>query len=366
LEAARNAAARLKPPLVVKPLDRNGSSGVTVGIDTRAELDEAVAEALRLSPAGKALVEKFVPGDEHRLSVFGGKFFRASRLDPAQIVCDGERSIAEIISDENAVRREILSNGDTFVHELNLDARMAALIRKQGFTPKDCPPAGQYIRLAGTSNLKSGGRRVEVTSDVHPENVAMAEAIARGSRMDAAGIDFITPDISKPWTEVPCAIIEVNSNLGTDDAMAAQTLRRRFGEGSDGTIPSLFVLGDGFELAHPIALKLSEDGICVGLTSNATTMLGGQMRFLGDAGLPQRIYGMLIDPACEVLVVQMTADVLRTFGLPHTRYDLAVVAPGCALDEGMRQVIAENAKAIIEAGAGDDARPIAQRLLATR
>lgn len=362
-EAAREAGGRLGPPLVVKPVDRNGSIGVSVGVDTKEELDIAAAEALRLSQSGKALIEKLVPGDEHRLSVFAGKFFRASRLVKAHIFGDGRRSIAELIADDNRRRREIISGSDAFVNELKLDAKMIALIKKQGFAPGDILPHGQEILLAGTSNLKSGGRREEVTEKIHPENAAMAEAIARAFRLDAAGIDFITPDIARPWTDVPCAILEVNANPGTDEVMAAHILPSRFA-GSDGRIPSLLIVGNDFAPARRVAERLAASGKRVGLTSAHETDLAGQTRFAQGTPLPERLFGLLIDPSCEILVVQMTVDDLAAYGLPHTRYTLAAAARD-DLPADIYKLVADNTAHMIESSDARMAETVVEKLIST-
>jgi len=352
IAAARQAAAKLGTPLVVKPIDRNGSIGVSVGIETQAELDAAVLAALQLSNSAKALVEKFIDGDEHRLSVFAGKLFRASKLVPAHIVGDGRRTIAEIVAAENAARRAIKSSRDAFVQALKLDEKAVALLAKQGFTPDGRPAEGQIIRLAGTSNLKSGGRREEVTALIHPDNVAMAEAIARSFHLDAAGIDFITPDISRSWTEIPCAVIEVNANPGTDEEMAVHIFRRRFGDGSDGRIPSVLVLGAPGEVSDAIEERFVAAGKRVGRTDNAKTSLSGAPRFPHGGSLPERILGLLLDASCDALIVEMTQDDIARFGLPHTRYDLALISGGECPRE-IENLIAANAAHVLNAAESD-------------
>ncbi|MFP4011158.1 MAG: ATP-grasp domain-containing protein, partial [Spirochaetaceae bacterium] len=50
-------------PLVVKPVDNMGARGVR-RVDTPAELEEAVPEALRFSRSGRVVVEEFISGPE--------------------------------------------------------------------------------------------------------------------------------------------------------------------------------------------------------------------------------------------------------------------------------------------------------------
>jgi len=220
---------------------------------------------------------------------------------------------------------------------------MTALLRKQGYTPQDRPPAGKCLRLSGTSSLKTGGHREDVTNIIHRDNAVMAEAIAQNFHLDAAGIDFITPDITKPWTEAACAIIEVNANPGTGIEMAVSVMRKKFPRAEDGRIPSILVVAENDILAEKIAAHLSKDGKRVGRTSSDETLLAGQVRFSGNVALPARILGLLLDATCEALVVSCTRRAITQFGLPHTRYDLAVIAEQEEMSRDMHALLVNNA-----------------------
>lgn len=71
------AAARPPFPLVVKPVDNMGGRG-TRRVDNEAELAGAVAEALRFSRSGKAIIEEYIDGPEFSLDA---------------LVCDGKVTI---------------------------------------------------------------------------------------------------------------------------------------------------------------------------------------------------------------------------------------------------------------------------------
>lgn len=64
---AEAAAAALPPfPLVVKPVDNMGGRG-TRRVDNGTDLSSAVAEALRFSRSGKAIIEEYIDGPEFSL-----------------------------------------------------------------------------------------------------------------------------------------------------------------------------------------------------------------------------------------------------------------------------------------------------------
>ncbi|MBQ1097929.1 ATP-grasp domain-containing protein [Streptomyces sp. b94] len=69
VEEALRAVAEVGLPAVIKPSDQTGSLGV-VKVDSAGAVRERAAEALRLSPAGRIVVEEFLEGTEHTLAAF--------------------------------------------------------------------------------------------------------------------------------------------------------------------------------------------------------------------------------------------------------------------------------------------------------
>ncbi|MFC9101173.1 ATP-grasp domain-containing protein [Streptomyces rochei] len=66
---ALRAVAEVGLPAVIKPSDQTGSLGV-VKVDSPGAVRELAAEALRLSPVGRIVVEEFLEGTEHTLAAF--------------------------------------------------------------------------------------------------------------------------------------------------------------------------------------------------------------------------------------------------------------------------------------------------------
>lgn len=66
---ALRAVAEVGLPAVIKPSDQTGSLGV-VKVDSPGAVRELTAEALRLSPVGRIVVEEFLEGTEHTLAAF--------------------------------------------------------------------------------------------------------------------------------------------------------------------------------------------------------------------------------------------------------------------------------------------------------
>ncbi|MCL4721442.1 MAG: hypothetical protein KJ041_05700, partial [Gammaproteobacteria bacterium] len=192
---ARQIAAGIGFPVVVKPADSGKGSGVTAGISSDDGVDAAFLRAERLSP-GKVLVEAHIEGDDHRLAVFGGRFAWAVRRSPPQVTGDGVQSIRALIDAENA-RRRAAPNPDIAGTAIVVDAEVQALLASQGLDLDARPAAGTGVALGRIANISRGGTLTDCSAEIHPDNKAMAEAIARSFHLDAAGIDFMTPDITR-------------------------------------------------------------------------------------------------------------------------------------------------------------------------
>ncbi len=320
-------ARTLGYPVVVKPIDGGKGVGVTADIRDEAGLHNAVQVGLSaFSPT--VLVEKHVAGDDHRMAVIGGRFAWVYRRRPAEIIGDGRRTVRALIEDANRQRDPALVAAG-YLQPLVVDADMLAVLQRAGLGLDAVPPAGGRVGLRTIANLSAGGMLEEVTTQVHPDNIAMAEAIARSFGLDAAGIDYITPDISQSWRMIASAVIEVNGTPAiSDDRQADVVMARAFPAGEDGRIATVVTVDATADLARQYAAWLGERMSGVGLTDPTQTALDGVLRHVAPASLPatlgERAAGLLLDPATRVLVVSLTLEAMLEHGLPVERCDLLI------------------------------------------
>lgn len=349
---ARRAAALLGYPLVVKPLDGSHGRGVTTGIMDDAALLAAFALACAVEgSSGKVLVERQVSGNDYRISVIGGHFTWAVWRRAPRVTGDGEHTVAELIAEENR-RRAGPALDAGHIKRLVLDQDMHAMLARQGVAADEVLPAGREITLRNVHNTSAGGLPLDVTAEVHADNRALAETVARVFHLDACGIDFMSPDITRSWREVECAVLEVNSTPGFAQAdRAVLILARKFPPPAQGRIPSVLLVDAAESLAQAAAATLARRGHMVGLTTLATTSLGAERRCLGHHALPARVLALLLDPATSALVIAASTAELTAHGLPLDRLSVAAIAPGADLSPALRAVIDGRAGHLIE-GAG--------------
>ncbi len=245
-----NLAEAIGVPVVIKPLDGNGGRDVVVNLSERKDIIKAAENIINKNQT--VLVEEYIPGDDYRILVVNHKVVGVLRKNFAQVIGNDKNTVSELIDITNQDPRRGGSLDRKLMVNIQINALTLQLLEQQGFTLTSIPPDGMVIRLAFACNLHSGGTAVDVTNQIHPDNVEMAIRAAQQIGLDIAGIDYITPDISKSFREVRSGICEVNSQPGLDiHAVAENSQDTRcariimdylFPENDNGRIPSLFLL----------------------------------------------------------------------------------------------------------------------------
>jgi D-alanine-D-alanine ligase-like ATP-grasp enzyme len=313
-------ASRIGYPLVIKPVNSRGGQGVTAGVTSEQELELAFEQANAISP-GRVIVEKLVEGEDHRLTVLCGRFAYALLRSPPRLMGDGKHTIMELIDLENERRP-----GEGYPKKLKVDPAMISVLQKQNLLLNERVPAGKIVTLRSAANADAGGTFEDVTDRVHVDNQRMVEAIARCFRLHTIGIDFLSADITKSWSEVRCAVIEVNSAPTILTAERTELLlERTFPDRSTGRIPSVIMVNTEAARAREAVPILERAGLTVGFVDRALISLGGEPRQTEDVRLAERVQGLLLDPACEALVVACTPQELINDGLPLDRCSLCVI-----------------------------------------
>jgi cyanophycin synthetase len=176
-DAAARAARRIGYPVVLKP--RDGNHGRGVGIDLR---DEAAVRAhyplaLAASRDGTIIVESYVPGNDYRVLVIGGRVVAVAERVPAHVVGDGEHTVRQLVEITNADPRRGVGH-EKVLTRIALDDAAGARAARQGYGPDDVPPAGARVQLARTGNMSTGGTSIDRTDAIHPDNWAIAAQAA--------------------------------------------------------------------------------------------------------------------------------------------------------------------------------------------
>ena len=330
-EAAWDAAEDIGLPVVVKPSDGNHARGVSLNLKTREEVMQAFVAAE--AEGSEVIVESFIPGQEHRLLVVGGKVAAATRGEIIRVGGDGKSTIAQLIetqvnTDPRRGEEETLPLETLRVD----DPVLLLLLQRQSLTPQSVLARGQSAVVQRTGNMA-----IDVTGQVHPDIAEQMALAARVVGLDIAGIDLVVEDIAKPLAPQGGAIVEVNAGpgllmhlkpaVGRAQPVGEAIVEHLFPGHESGRVPIVGLIGDGQSALAPrlIAALLQLNGQQTALACRDGLFLGARQLQKTDARGMDAGERMLINRTVEAAVLETSARHILTEGLPYDRCQVGVV-----------------------------------------
>jgi cyanophycin synthetase len=321
---AVEAAERIGYPVVVKPLDGNHGKGVSINLTTPEQVRTAFEIAYEHSSV--VIVETFQEGNDYRILVVNGKVLAVSQRVPGHVVGDGRHTVAELVEIVNQDPRRGIGH-EKVLTRLELDHQAERLIEEAGLTAQSVLPDGQIFYLRSTGNLSTGGTSVDKTDVTHYDNRVMAERAVKAIGLDVGGVDFIGPDITRSYTEVGGAIVEINAapgfrmhtspTEGKPRDVAGPVIDMLFPAGTPYRIPIAAITGTNGKttttrmVGH--ILKLS--GYCVGMTTSDGVYIDGELTVAGDMTGPWASHLVLRDPSVDAAVLETARGGIVRAGL---------------------------------------------------
>ncbi len=321
-------------PIVIKPLDGNHGRGITIDINAWDHAEEAYDAAREVSRG--VIVERYYTGRDHRVLVIDGKLVAVAERVPAHVVGDGQSTLEQLIEKTNRDPRRGQGH-DNILTRIELDRTSWQLLERQGYTLGTVLPTGTVCYLRATANLSTGGIAVDRTDDIHPENIWLAQRVAKIVGLDIAGIDIVTSDISRPLRETDGVIVEVNAapglrmhicpSEGIPRNVAEPIINMLFPPGAPTRVPIVSITGTNGKTTTTrlIAHIFKQTQQTIGYTTTDGIYIGDYLVEKGDTTGPQSAQVILQDPTVEVAVLETARGGILRSGLGFSHCDVGVV-----------------------------------------
>jgi cyanophycin synthetase len=321
-------------PMVFKPLNGNHGKGATTDITNREQAEVALQAAREY---GRYVIcERFITGYDFRILVINYKFVCAALRTPASVAGDGEHTIEWLIDAANADPRRGYGH-EKVLTQIKADAFTQKMLDDKGYNLNTIPAKGELVLLKPTANLSTGGTSTDVTEQVHPVNIFLAERIAKIIGLDICGIDVMASDLKTPLFENGGAVLEVNAAPGFRMHVApAEGIARNVAEpvidmlfprGHNGRIPIIAVTGtNGKTTTSRLTAHICKTaGYKVGFTTSDGVYIQNQIMMRGDCTGPRSAEFVLKDPTVDFAVLECARGGILKNGLAFQKCDIAIV-----------------------------------------
>ena len=321
-------------PIVTKPLNGNHGKGVTANI---TNWDQAVAGFEIAKQFGnRVIVEKYITGFDFRLLVINKKLVAATKRVPAHVVGDGKTTIAQLIEQVNDNPKRGNSH-EKVLTKIKITRDTEDVLEKLGYSLDTVPAENEVVYLKSTANISTGGSAIDVTDEVHPANVALAETIARVIGLDICGIDIMAETLSLPIKQNGGAILEVNAapgfrmhlapTEGQPRNVAAPVIDMLFPDGKPGRIPIIAITGTNGKTTTTRLLShiVKNAGLVTGFTTTDGIYINNILQERGDTTGPQSARHILQDSSVEFAILETARGGLLRSGLGFDKCDVGVI-----------------------------------------
>lgn len=206
IEEIISYASTLRYPLVVKPVDGLGGTGVIVNIQNEKELQFAIQHVREKLSFKRILIQEHITGKEVRIYVLDGKILGAANRVPAHVMGDGKKTIIELIHEKNKARK---TNPNLKHRLIRIDSSLIRLIEHSGYTLDDILKKNELLYLREISNVSIGGEPVDYTDQLTQEQKRIAvDAVKAIPGLTQCGVDMMIDENNNG------IILEMNASPG--------------------------------------------------------------------------------------------------------------------------------------------------------
>lgn len=333
-EDIKSAIDEIGFSVVIKPNDGNHGRGITTCVNSQDDVIKAFRIAKKISD--EVIMEKHIEGSDYRFLLINYKLVAISKRIPAMVTGDGVSSVQKLIDNINKDPNRGLHH-EKILTRITVDENTMDILNRKNLTLDSVIPEGQNLSLKDTANLSSGGTAIDVTCNVHPYNIALAERIARLIELNICGLDIIAEDISVPINENNGALLEINASPGLrmhlcpsegeSRNVAAPIIEMLFPNYDDGRIPIVAVTGTNGKttVTRLIAYIAKAADYVVGYTTTDGIYIDGEAIGHGDCSGPESAGVILRDTKVDFAVLECARGGILRAGLGFDKCSVSIV-----------------------------------------
>jgi cyanophycin synthetase len=333
-DAAWAEAQDIGVPVVLKPYDGNHGRGVSLDLRTEKEVRAAYELAFRKGNGSAVIVEKYIPGNEHRLLVVGKQVVAAAAGETLWVTGDGVHNIDQLTDLQINTDPRRGSGEDSPLNALmpSRSGEIMLELERAGFTAESIPQDGERVLIQRNGNVK-----FDVTAQVHPSIAAAAALAARVVGLDIAGVDMVMEDVTQPISVQRACVIEVNASPGllahikpangTGQPVGRAIIDHLFSASHDGRIPIVGITGtqNTGRIARLVAWLVHISGRHVGLACSEGLYLDGRQIDASNCAHWEAGQRVLINRSVQAAVFENPGSMILGEGLAYDKCTVGVV-----------------------------------------
>jgi cyanophycin synthetase len=360
---ALSVAKEIGYPVAVKPVVGHKGIGVTAEVQDSEELKSAYNRAFKAIPeteATRIIVEKSIKGADFRLLCVNGRFVAATERRPASVVGDGESTIAELIRKENR-KPARLDTPTSPMSKIQSDEAMELYLEEQRLSLDSIIEKNRTVYLRKVANLSAGGVSIDATSNVHPDNIILAQDIAQYFNLTCLGIDAIAPSLEKSWKSGELAILEINAApgilmhlnpaIGQSVNVPDYILETFFNSSKDARIPIItFNKVSLQELQETIDhILLQHPDWTIGAVCRDRVFVNRSEKNLNE-DYNNNVQNLLRHPKLDLLIAEYTEDILESQGMFYQGSNMVVLDNPSETEMVLTRDIFDDSTVVIKRG----------------
>ncbi|MEM1156263.1 MAG: Mur ligase family protein [Pseudomonadota bacterium] len=309
------------------------------------ETASAVLE-MALKRVEHVLVEPYISGHDYQVLMVSHKF-TAAALCPGVLVEDDDGVNLAKMMTKAATQRP---KRGAAIKRLHLSLQSVKWIGQHAYELQQVLQALEQLNESDIEEFSAASAHMDVSVQVHPDNVALFERVSRFIGLDVCGIQLRAEGLDRMLVEQPGKILRVLAapDLSLNDFQSKSAgvnvykpvIDQLFPNESTGRIPVIAITGTNGKTTTTrlVAHLMNTAGRKVGFTSSDGVYVQGFRIQEGDCTGEQATWTLLKDPEVDTAVLEYPRGGIIRAGLGFDQCDVGVVLNVAADHLGTRDI----------------------------